>query len=162
MPFQHYNRSLEALALVFPLSFRFSCLGVAFDAKAAIEDDACRLTIEADLGPVPFTAESAQARTLRLALFNLTPSVAQDCRFVERQHRLFLVTSTLLETNPPARRLVAAAIAQVMRCRPELALAAETGVVTGRRAVSRPPVQDPEQSQTPAATAEPDLQASAA
>ena len=138
MSLQNYDRSLEALALAFPVKFRFSCLGVTFDAVAAIDGAACRLTIEADLGPVPFTAESPQARALRLALFNLDAGFAAGRRFLERQNRLVLVSRTELDPNPTAHRLVAAAVAEVMRCRPELALAAETAAVTARRAASRP------------------------
>lgn len=176
MPLTTYANSLEALALAFPVRFRFGCLGMTFEAVATIEGEheACRLTIEADLGPVPFTAESPQARALRLALFNLNPGVADDRRFVERQHRLVLVTTTMLEASPSARQLVAAAAAQVLRCRAELALAAETAAVTARRAASRPPApeQVPDQSQEqspeqlparlPPAAAEPVPQASAA
>lgn len=135
MPLQKFDHSLEALALSFPVSFRFSCLGVAFDAVATAEGEGCRLTMEADLGPVPFTMESPQARALRLALLNL--SVAAGRRFVERRNRLVLVSTEDLEANPSARRLVATAVAQVMKCRPELALAAETAV-TARRAASHP------------------------
>jgi hypothetical protein len=156
MPLQKYARSLEALALAFPLRFSFRCLGVTFEARASQEETACRLTIEADLGPVPFTAESPQARALRLALINV--AIAGG-RFIERQHNLYLVTETTLEADATARRLVAAAVAQVLRCRPELALAAETAAITARRAASRPqPVPAP---RLPAA-AEPEFQASAA
>lgn len=162
MPLTKYANSIEALALAFPVKFRFGCLGMAFEAVATIEGEgqgeSCRLTLEADLGPVPFTAESPQARSLRLALFNLAPGAADDRRFVQRQNRLILVTTTTLEANPPARRLVAAAVAQVLRCRPELALAAETAAVTARRAASRPPAP----GQVPPAAAEPVPQASAA
>jgi len=155
MPLQKFDHSLHALALTFPVKFRFSCLGVTFDAHAAVEGAVCRLTIEADLGPVPFTAESPQARALRLALLNL--AINANRRFVERQHRLFLVTTTELEANPPARLLVAAAVAEVMRCRPELALAAETAAVTARRAACRP-----QPASRQAEAAEPLPQASAA
>lgn len=161
MPLKKFDRSLQALALAFPVKFRFTCLGVTFDAVATVEGETCRLAVEADLGPVPFTAESSQARALRLALFNLDFRMPADRRFVERQQRLFLVTTTELEAEPTARRLVAAAIAQVMRCRPELALAAETAAVTARRAASRSlrPAVAAGQMQP---AAEPRLQASAA
>jgi hypothetical protein len=148
MPFHKFDRSLEALALSFPVSFRFSCLGVTFEALATVEGEACRLTIEADLGPVPFTMESPQARALRLALLNL--SVAAGRRFVERRNRLVLVSTEELEPNPSARRLVAIAVVQVMKCRPELALAAETAAVTARRAASHPQ-PEPAQDQSEAA-----------
>ena len=148
MPLQKFDHSLEALALSFPVNFRFSCLGVTFDAVATVHGEGCRLTIEADLGPVPFTMESPQARALRLALLNL--SVATGRRFVERRNRLVLVSVEELEANPSARRLVATAVAQVMKSRPELALAAETAAVTARRAASRPQ-PEPAQDQSEAA-----------
>jgi hypothetical protein len=135
MPFKKIDRSLVAWELSFPARFRFQCLGGTFTAEATMEPEGCRLVLSADLGPVPFSAESMQARTLRLALFELDDLLKTTPRFVENKGHLTLIAETSIDGKPTAQRLVAAAVALVMRCRPELSLAAETAA-TGRRVAS--------------------------
>jgi hypothetical protein len=51
-----------------PVSFTFDCAGVTLTARAGREVDEAWLEVEGDLGPLPFSAESREARSELIAI----------------------------------------------------------------------------------------------
>jgi len=51
-----------------PLAFSFEYFGIQFSGAATRRDDKGLLTLSADLGPLPYTSQSREARTLAQAI----------------------------------------------------------------------------------------------
>jgi len=51
-----------------PVAFSFACAGVTLSARAGRQDGEAWLEVEGDLGPLPFSAESRDARSTVIAI----------------------------------------------------------------------------------------------
>lgn len=125
------------------LSFRFSACGVPFEASIAGRN--APLCLRANLGKLPYSAESPQARSLTRTVLAATGRLRRGHILLTPEHDMMLEG----ELTPPSprtpARVIATAVALVLDFQPYLALLGEA--VSLRR-------QPPRPSESPAAPAE--------
>lgn len=126
-----------------PLAFRFSACGVLFEAEIA--DRRSPLRLRANLGKLPYSAESPDGRSLARVVLGASDRLGRGHILLTDEHDMVLEG----ELSPPeprtSARVIAAAVALVLDFKPYLDLLGE--VVALRR-------QSEPQPQTDAGAAE--------
>lgn len=121
-----------------PLAFRFTACGVQFEAEIASRSAPLRL--RADLGKLPFSAESPEARSLTRVVLGATGRLRRGHILLSSEHDMVLEG----ELAPPSPRtpasVIATAVALVLDFQPYLALLAEA--VALRRVLPQPPASE--------------------
>jgi hypothetical protein len=106
-----------------PLSFRFSACGVVFEAEIAGRTAPLRL--RADLGKLPYTAESPEARSLARIVLGASGRLRRGHILLTPEHDMVLEG----ELTPPSPRtpasVIATAVALVLDFQPYLDLLGE-------------------------------------
>lgn len=118
-----------------PLAFRFSACGVLFEATIAGRGAPLRL--RANLGKLPYSAESPEARSLTRSVLAATGRLRRGHILLTAEHDMLLEG----ELTPPSPRtpahVIATAVALVLDFQPYLALLGEA--VALRRQAPLPP-----------------------
>lgn len=81
------------------LRFSFDYMGITFNAEGRRHDDIFELTISADLGPLPFSAESPEARRSIQDLIAASGALIEP-RFIVGDDQTIRVTSTMELAKP--------------------------------------------------------------
>jgi len=112
-----------------PIHFRFTACGIEFEASLA--DKAAPLRLNANLGKLPFSAESPEARRLARSVMAATDRLRRGHILLSAEQDMVLEG----ELNPPSPRtpanVIATAVALVLDFKPYIDLLAEA--VTIRR-----------------------------
>jgi hypothetical protein len=118
-----------------PISFRFTACGIEFEASLA--DRRAPLRLSANLGKLPFSAESPDARRLARTVMAATDRLRRGHILLSPDQDMVLEG----ELNPPSPRtpanVIATAVALVLDFKPYIDLLGEA--VALRRAPPRPP-----------------------
>lgn len=118
-----------------PLAFRFSACGVQFEASIAGRGAPLRL--RANLGKLPYSAESPEARSVTRSVLAATARLRRGHILLTAEHDMMLEG----ELAPPSPRtpahVIATAVALVLEFQPYLALLGEA--VALRRETPLPP-----------------------
>jgi len=116
-----------------PLRFGFRCFGIPFDAVADNSPDGPTLSVAAEIRPVPYSAESAQARhNLFAILENACPGGKARFLVGDRQE-IRIVGSTVIGADPTPERIIAAVTAMLFPLKPYVDLMEWFGRLTGPR-----------------------------
>jgi hypothetical protein len=106
-----------------PLAFRFSACGVQFEADIA--DRTAPLRLRANLGKLPYSAESAEARSLARVVLGATGRLRRGHILLSPEHDMVLEG----ELAPPSPRtpasVIATAVALILDFQPYLELLGE-------------------------------------
>lgn len=117
------------------LAFRFSACGIQFEASIA--DRSAPLRLRANLGKLPYSAESPEARSLTRSVLAATGRLRRGHILLTPEHDMMLEG----ELTPPSprtpARVIATAVALVLEFQPYLALLGEAVAV--RREAPLPP-----------------------
>lgn len=126
-----------------PLYFRFSALGVIFEADLA--DRSAPLRLRANLGKLPYSAESPEARRLARTVIAATDRLRRGHILLSEDHDMVLEG----ELTPPSPRtpvsVIATAVSLILDFKPYLDLLGEA--VSVRR---KPPQPSLDQTAAPA------------
>jgi len=121
------HKKIDWAAPKAPLSFRFSWEKVIFTGKLSKIDDAHRLILLGEMGPLPFSAERPAYRDRLLSL--IAWKTEERIRFVlEPQHqRVYLMIDDILSEELTGVALIASATASLFHAQPYMELAKEMG-----------------------------------
>jgi hypothetical protein len=124
-----------------PLYFRFSACGILFEADLA--NRTAPLRLRANLGKLPYSAESPEARNLARSVMAATGRLRRGHILLSPEHDMVLEGELL----PPSPRtpvsVIATAVALILDFKPYLDLLGEAVAI--RRTPPQPPQDDSEQ-----------------
>jgi len=116
------------------LAFRFSACGVQFEAEMA--DRSAPLRLRANLGKLPYSAESPEARSLTRSVLAATSQLRRGHILLTTDHDMVLEGELAPPSPRTPARVIATAVALVLDFQPYLTLLGEA--VALRREVPLP------------------------
>jgi len=108
-----------------PVTFRFAFLGHQFSGQAFTTEAGARLTIGADLLPLPYSIESRERRQRALALLQATRQLPHTRLMTGANMSVRAVGEIPVERPLTAGRLIGATTVLLLELMPYLALVAE-------------------------------------
>lgn len=133
MPTKKLDAALDQVAPALPSRFRFDLAGVAFFALVEADgENGCCVSLDIDLGRIPFSAEAPELRRHKLALLGLP-----DAHFEAKNGRLIVHEEYRLAHVPSKRGLVATALSLALKLRPEVVLGTSNPRPISRRPASQ-------------------------
>lgn len=96
-----------------PLHFRFSCFGVPFEAHAQRGADGTEVAVHGEVGPLPFSAESVQARQNITAILQ-SADVGSRARFVVGDGQAIMVEGRASLGAMPSPETIVATVATML------------------------------------------------
>lgn len=106
-----------------PLSFRFSACGVEFEASLA--DRRAPLRLRAQLGKLPYSAQSPEARSLARTVLGATARLRNGHILLTPEHDMVLAAELMPPDPRTPASVIATAVALVLDFRPYLQLLGE-------------------------------------
>ncbi len=107
-----------------PARFTFMWRGIDFTTRVEPTSESVRLTVEADLGAVPFSAEDRAARAKLLALARAQDPGAKSRYHISRDQRLRFSIETVMAAPAGAAAIVGRTAQLLFQARPHLEIAA--------------------------------------
>jgi len=119
------SQSLSRLVPRLPVNFSFRWKDIGFAGRVIASADGPRLRLVGDLGPVPFSAESADQRHRLLSLVRWTDAAGTGHFAIGARHHLNLLGEAAVAEPLSGVAIVTAATCFLLHARPYLDLAEE-------------------------------------
>lgn len=120
-----------------PFGFTFECLGLRFTASTRVRQGKLWLQLAANVGPVPYTAESVDRRRDTLAIMRSASTLPHGRVGISHDRQIEISGELQLSEPLTPVHVLSAAAEIILEIKPYAALIADFIPITERRAVSR-------------------------
>lgn len=120
-----------------PFGFTFECLGLSFTASTRVREGKLWLQLAAKVGPVPYTAESAERRRDVVAIIRSSSTLPHGRVGISRDRQIELSGELRLSEPLTPVHVVSAAAELVLEIKPYVTLITDFISGADRRAANR-------------------------
>ncbi len=108
-----------------PSRYRFSCFGIMMHLSLVPSGDETACSIWAEVGNLPYTAESSQGRAEGIEILRATRNLPNTCFYAEKGHRIYALYESKIAGHHTLDSLMMEILAFVQRSLPFINLLRE-------------------------------------